>query len=113
MDLPKFLVEELNRYIGYLKEMSLKAGNGGNVDLKFVDPMENRYWPYSQRKMQGFMKRVCSGATKLSIRNPHDLWQTYATNLLMAHRVQHMSKSSWATVRYPLPWTYMVIGFRV
>ena len=85
VDLPEFLVEELNKYIVHLKKMGLKAGNGGGVDLLFLDPMENGYWPYSQRKVQGLMKRVCKGA-KLSIRNPHDLRHTYASILLMSHQ---------------------------
>ena len=85
VDFPEFLIEELNRYIVHLKKLRLKAGNGGGVDLLFVDPKENGCWPYSQRKVQGLMKRVCNGA-KLSIRNPHDLRHTYASILLMSHQ---------------------------
>ena len=51
----------------------------------FVDPKENGPWPYSQRKVQGLVKKVCKAAG-LEIRNPHDLRHTYATLLLMAHQ---------------------------
>ena len=85
VDLPDFLVAELGRYVNHLKKESLKKGEGGQIDLLFVDPVEKGYWPYSQRKVQGLVKRVCSGA-KLRVRNPHDLRHSYATNLLMAHR---------------------------
>jgi integrase len=54
-------------------------------DVFFIDPNENGSWPYSQRKIQMLMKRVCKKAN-LRIRNPHDLRHTYATILLMAHQ---------------------------
>lgn len=85
VDLPVFLVEELKDYRVHLKKESLKAGRGGNVDLLFPDPDEKGLWPYSQRKVQALVKRVCKGAG-LEIRNPHDLRHTYATLLLMAHQ---------------------------
>jgi len=85
VDLPDFLVEELSRYVTYLKKESLKKGQVGQIDLLFVDPRESGCWPYSQRKIQGIVKRVCEGA-KLRVRNPHDLRHSYATTLLMAHQ---------------------------
>jgi integrase len=85
VDLPDFLAEELGRYVIHLKKESLKKGQGGEVDLLFLDPKERGNWPYSQRKVQGLVKRVCTGA-KLRVRNPHDLRHTYATILLMAHQ---------------------------
>ena len=66
------------------RKEALKAGRGGVVDLMFPDPGEKYRWPYSQRKIQTLMKRVCKAA-KLRIRNPHDLRHTYASILLMAH----------------------------
>jgi len=45
---------------------------------------EGYRWPFSQRKIQTLMKRVCKAAN-LRIRNPHDLRHTYASILLMAH----------------------------
>jgi integrase len=85
VDFPSFLIEELQRYILHLKEEGLKEGNGGEIDLLFLDPNENNRWPISQRRVQEIMKRVCRKAG-LRIRNPHDLRHTYATTLLMAHQ---------------------------
>lgn len=85
MDLPNFLAGELNQYIMNLKKRSFKSGRGGEVDLLFPDPTESGYWPYSQRKIQGLVKRVCRDA-KLRQRNPHDLRHTYASILLMANK---------------------------
>jgi len=85
VDLPVFLMEELKDYRVRLKKESLKAGRGGHIDLLFLDPVEKGLWPYSQRKVQALVKRVCKGAG-LEIRNPHDLRHTYATLLLMAHQ---------------------------
>jgi integrase len=85
VDFPDFLCSELHRYIIYQKNKNLKAGKfGGRVDLLFVDPDENKPLPYSQRKIQMLMKRVCKKAG-LRIRHPHDLRHTYATILLIAH----------------------------
>jgi integrase len=54
------------------------------VDLLFLDPKEkSARWPFSQRAVQGLLKRVCKAAG-LRPRNPHDLRHTYATTLLMA-----------------------------
>ena len=85
VDIPDFLAGELGRYAAHLKKESLKRGQGGEVDLLFVDPRENGECPFSQRKVQGLVKRVCTGA-KLRFRNPHDLRHSYATRLLMAHQ---------------------------
>ena len=54
------------------------------IDLLFVDPKDSDRWPYSQRKIQTLMKRVCKAA-RLRPRNPHDLRHTYASVTLMAH----------------------------
>ncbi len=54
------------------------------MSLLFVDPSENDY-PYSQRKIQSLVKKVCRAAG-LRLRHPHDLRHTYATILLMSHR---------------------------
>jgi integrase len=85
VDLPAFLVEELQGHILHLKEQSLKEGTGGEVDLLFLDPKERNRWPYSQRRIQEIMKKACRKAG-LRTRNPHDLRHTYATTLLMAHQ---------------------------
>ena len=84
VDLPVFLIDELSEYLVELKKRNLKAGRGGQVDLLFEDPSEINHWPYSQRKIQGLMKKICKAAG-LRTRNPHDLRHTYATILLMAH----------------------------
>ncbi len=84
VDLPKFLVEELHQYILHLKKKGLQEGKGGEVNLLFIDPEENDC-PYSQRKIQRLVKRVCHTAG-LRIRHPHDLRHTYATILLMSHK---------------------------
>lgn len=85
VDLPVFLVEELQAYIRSLRKQSLQEGKGGEVDLLFIDPQENGPWPFSQRRIQGMMKRICRAAG-LRLRNPHDLRHTYATIMLMAHQ---------------------------
>jgi integrase len=86
VDLPDFLVQELKEYITMLRKGSLAAGRGGRVDLLFIDPTENGGpWPYSQRKVQRLVERVCKKAG-LRVRNPHDLRHTYASILLMAHQ---------------------------
>ena len=83
VDFPDFLMDELERYITHLKRDSFKNGRGGHVDLLFVDPEERDGSPYSQRKVQGFMKKVCKKAG-IRKRNPHDLRHTYASILLMS-----------------------------
>jgi len=85
VDLPAFLVDELKNYVRHLQKENLKQGRGGTVDLLFVDPQEAGPRPYSQRKVQGLVKKVCKAAA-LEVRNPHDLRHTYATLLLMAHQ---------------------------
>jgi integrase len=85
VDFPDFLTEELSRFVTHLKKESFRTGQGGEVDLLFTDAKEKGLWPFSQRKLQGVMKRVCTGA-QLRVRNPHDLRHTYATILLMANK---------------------------
>jgi len=85
VDLPAYLVDELKDYVRHLQKKNLKQGRGGVVDLLFIDPNETGLWPYSQRKVQGLVKKVCKAAD-LETRNPHDLRHTYATLLLMAHQ---------------------------
>jgi len=84
IDLPDFLVDELEAYIGHLKKERLRTGSGGKINLLFIDPAEKRPLPYSQRKIQYLMKKV-SKAAGLRIRNPHDLRHSYATLVLMSH----------------------------
>ena len=84
IDLPDFLMDELETYIGHLKKERLRTGSGGKINLLFIDPAEKRPLPYSQRKIQYLMKKV-SKAAGLRIRNPHDLRHTYATLVLMSH----------------------------
>ena len=85
VDLPEFVIEELKRYVLELRKKSLQDGAGGEVGLLFLDPTERRGYPYSQRKIQMLMKRVCKAAG-LRVRHPHDLRHTYATILLMANK---------------------------
>jgi integrase len=85
IDLPDFLVVDLQAYFQLIKKESLKRGRGGRIELLFIDPSERGQQPYSQRKVQMLVKRVCRSAS-LRLRNPHDLRHTYATLLLTAHR---------------------------
>jgi integrase len=85
VDLPDFLVEELKAYTIHIKKLSFQEGKGGNVDLLFLDSKENDQWPYSQRKIQALVSKICKG-TGMRHRNPHDLRHTYATIMLMAHQ---------------------------
>lgn len=85
VDLPGFPSSELCDYLAYRKKENLRAGKGAKVDLLFVDPKETDEWPYSQRKVQDLVKRVCK-ACGLRARNPHDLRHTYASIMLMAHQ---------------------------
>jgi len=85
VDLPDFLVDDLSDYIGRIRLDRLKQGRVQRIDLLFEDPKESGIWPYSQRKIQTLMKRVCKAA-RLRPRNPHDLRHTYASLLLMAHQ---------------------------
>ena len=82
--LPEPLVDEFRNHVARLRKESLKAGNGGVVDLMFRDPEEKKCMPYSQRKIQTLVKKICKRAG-LDARNPHDLRHTYATNLLMSN----------------------------
>lgn len=84
VDLPKFLVDELRQYILGLRKKSLQVGKGGEVNLLFIDPTEDGY-PYSQRKIQMLVAKVCQSAG-LRRRHPHDLRHTYASILLMSHK---------------------------
>lgn len=54
------------------------------MSLLFLDPAEKGY-PYSQRKIQGLMKKICRSAG-LRHRHPHDLRHTYASILLSSHK---------------------------
>ena len=85
VDFPAFLMDELKGYVIDLKKQNLKKGRGSVADRLFIDPKERGHWPYSQRKVQGFVKKVCRAAG-LSIHNPHDLRHTYASIMLMAHQ---------------------------
>lgn len=85
VDLPVFLMDELRDYCMQLRKDSLKAGKGGQIDLLFLDRAENDGCPYSQRKIQDWMKRICKAAG-LRSRSPHQLRHTYATIMLMAHQ---------------------------
>ena len=86
VDIPEFLAKELRQYLAHMKKESLKEGKGGEIDLLFPDPQESNYNPFSQRKLQRLVERICKGA-KLRVRHPpHDLRHTYATVLLMAHQ---------------------------
>jgi integrase len=82
VDLPKFLIEEFHSYVLHLKKEGLKNGTGGDINLLFIDPKDNGY-PFSQRKIQMLMKRVCKSAG-MRVRHPHDLRHTYATICLMS-----------------------------
>jgi integrase len=82
VDLPDFLTEELRKYVMDLRKQKLVAGEKPIVDLLFEDPTKKDGFPYSQRKIQEAMKRVCK-KTGLDMRSPHDLRHTYATILLM------------------------------
>lgn len=91
VDLPSFLIDELKSYVLHLRQYSMKAGKGGEVDTLFIDPKEQRELPYSQRKIQGLMKKICKRAG-LRQRNPHDLRHTYATTLLMSMSPAYVQK---------------------
>lgn len=86
VDLPDFLIAQLSDYLHWLRKQRLKDGRGGPVDYLFIDAKASGgRWPYSQRKVQGLVKRVCRDAG-LRVRHPHDLRHSYATLLLMAHQ---------------------------
>jgi integrase len=52
--------------------------------MLFADPQLRYASPFSQRKIQGLVKKICKAAG-FRVRNPHDLRHTYATLLLMSH----------------------------
>jgi len=85
VDIPEFLMEAFKSYILHIRKENLKKGKGEEVDLLFLDPKENLKCPFSQRRIQDLVKKVCKG-TGMRFRNPHDLRHTYATILLMAHQ---------------------------
>ncbi|MGB6970838.1 MAG: tyrosine-type recombinase/integrase [Desulfobulbales bacterium] len=76
---------ELREYAVQLRNEMLKRGSGEETALLFPDPGILNRQPYSQRKIQTILKKVCKLAG-LRVRNPHDLRHTYATILLMAHQ---------------------------
>jgi integrase len=84
VDVPDFLVGELQAHVAELRKEMLKRGTGGPVDLLIVDLEKNRNpSPFSQREVQAALRRA-STAAGFALRNPHDLRHTYATILLMA-----------------------------
>ena len=78
------LVTELRDYAVQRRNEMLKSGNGEETAQLFPDPGILNRQPYSQRKIQTILKKVCKLAG-LGVRNPHDLRHTCATSLLMAH----------------------------
>jgi integrase len=82
VDIPAFLLAELETHVAYLRKDRLKLGIGGPVDALLVNP-EGAHAPFSQRDVQCELRRACKAAG-LEVRNPHDLRHTYATTLLMA-----------------------------
>jgi integrase len=85
VDLPELLVAALREYAVRRRNEMLKSGSGEEADLLFPDSDKGNRQPYSQRKIQTTLKKVCKLAG-LRVRNPHDLRHTYATILLMAHQ---------------------------
>jgi len=78
-------VTELREYAVPLRNEMLKSGSGEETALPFPDPCILNRQPYSQRKVQTILKKVCKLAG-LRVRIPDDLRHTYATILLMAHQ---------------------------
>ncbi|MGB5883512.1 MAG: tyrosine-type recombinase/integrase, partial [Desulfobulbales bacterium] len=76
---------ELREYAVRRRNEMLKSGSSEEADLLFPDSEKGNRQPYSQRKIQTTLKKVCKLAG-LRVRNPHDLRHTYATILLMAHQ---------------------------
>ena len=68
-----------------LRNEMLKRCSGEETAQLFPDPGILNGQPYSQRKIQTILKKVCKLAG-LRVRKPHDLRHTYATILLMAHQ---------------------------
>lgn len=73
VEIPRYLLDDFKQHIAQLKR----------TDLLFHDPKEKGYWPFSQRKVQGMVRKVCKAAG-MEIRRPHDLRHTYATILLQS-----------------------------
>jgi integrase len=82
VDIPDFLVTELEAHVAFLKKEGMRLGSGGNVDSLMVNHVDG-HTPFSQRDVQCWLRRACKAAG-LEVRNPHDLRHTYATVLLMA-----------------------------
>ncbi len=62
VDLPDYLVDEMEQYVRNLKKDGLKTGRGGEVDLFFEDPKEQGGpFPLSQRKAQRLIQRCLQG----------------------------------------------------
>ena len=90
VDLPDYLVEEMDDYIRYLKKDGFKTGRGGEVDLLFEGPEELvEPYPLSQRKVQRLVHWVC--AAGLRVRNPHDLRHTYPYRSSRISRARYLS----------------------
>jgi len=85
VDIPVLLVDILRDNAVRLRNEMLRHGNIEGNDLLFPDSELGNRKPYSQRKIQSTVKKVCKLAG-LRVRNPHDLRHTYATILLMAHQ---------------------------
>lgn len=109
VDVPDFLMEELKEYILRIRKESLKCGHGGDVDLLFCEGSSEKQDPFTQRRIQEVMKRVCRKAG-LRRRSPHQLRHSYASILLMAHQsVAYVSRqlghsSIDTTIRYYCHW---------
>jgi integrase len=72
---PQLLVDELREYIVRLPNEMLECGRHDENDLLFLDPDKGNRQPYSQRKIQYTVKKICNLAG-LRVRNPHDLRHT-------------------------------------
>ncbi|MBI5844075.1 MAG: tyrosine-type recombinase/integrase [Deltaproteobacteria bacterium] len=109
VDVPEFLMGELKEYILHIRKEGLKSGHGGDVDLLFFEGQQSMQVPFTQRRIQGLMKKVCKSGG-LRERSPHQLRHSYATTLLMAHQsVAYVSKllghsSIDTTIRYYCHW---------
>ena len=112
MYLPAFLVNELKDYRVYLTKESLKAGRGASVDLLFPDPEEKGLWPFSQRKVQALVKRVCK-ASGLGKETPMICGTRMRHCFSWPIRVRAMFCNNWVTARFPSPWIFIVTEYRV
>ncbi|WP_319549929.1 tyrosine-type recombinase/integrase [Desulfogranum marinum] len=66
-----------------MKKEKLKGGRSADISLLFPDKKKLGR-PYSQRKVQGAMRKICASAN-IKRTSPHDLRHTYASWLLMDH----------------------------